>query len=278
MMDIQEFIRLAIQEDVGTGDHTSLSCIPEDTLSKARLLVKDEGILAGLEVGILVLKSFDSTLQINQLLSDGAFVRKGDIAFTVSGSARSILTAERLCLNIMQRMSGIATATSQLVKKLEGTHCKLLDTRKTTPLNRWLEKEAVRIGGGTNHRFGLYDMIMIKDNHADYAGGISAAIQRTKAYLNEQNLQLKIEVETRNLEEVKEVLQNLPVDRIMLDNFTPDRIQEAIQLINGRCETEASGGITFETIRDYALAGVDYISVGALTHSVKSFDLSLKAF
>jgi nicotinate-nucleotide pyrophosphorylase (carboxylating) len=278
MMDIQEFIRLAIQEDVGTGDHTSLSCIPEDTLSKARLLVKDEGILAGLEVGILVLKTFDSSLQINQILSDGAFVRKGDIAFTVSGSARSILTAERLCLNIMQRMSGIATATSQLVKKLEGTHCKLLDTRKTTPLNRWLEKEAVRIGGGTNHRFGLYDMIMIKDNHADYAGGISAAIQRTKAYLNEQNLQLKIEVETRNLEEVKEVLQNLPVDRIMLDNFTPDRIQEAIQLINGRCETEASGGITFETIRDYALAGVDYISVGALTHSVKSFDLSLKAF
>lgn len=278
MMDIQEFIRLAIQEDVGTGDYTSLSCIPEDTLSKARLLVKDEGILAGLEVGILVLKTFDSSLQINQILSDGAFVRKGDIAFTVSGSARSILTAERLCLNIMQRMSGIATATSQLVKKLEGTHCKLLDTRKTTPLNRWLEKEAVRIGGGTNHRFGLYDMIMIKDNHADYAGGISAAIQRTKAYLNEQNLQLKIEVETRNLEEVKEVLQNLPVDRIMLDNFTPDRIQEAIQLINGRCETEASGGITFETIRDYALAGVDYISVGALTHSVKSFDLSLKAF
>lgn len=277
-MDIHEFIRLAIQEDVGTGDHTSLSCIAENTQSKARLLVKDEGILAGLEVGILVLKTFDPSLQINQLLSDGASVRKGEIAFTVMGSARSILTAERLCLNIMQRMSGIATATHQLVKKLEGTHCKLLDTRKTTPLNRWLEKEAVRIGGGTNHRFGLYDMIMIKDNHADYAGGISAAIQRTRAYLNAQNLQLKIEVETRNLEEVKEVLQNLPVDRIMLDNFTPDRIQEAIQLINGRCETEASGGITFETIRDYALAGVDYISVGALTHSVKSFDLSLKAF
>lgn len=277
-MDIHEFIRLAIQEDVGSGDHTSLSCIAENTQSKARLLVKDEGILAGLEVGILVLKTFDPSLQINQLLSDGASVRKGEIAFTVTGSARSILTAERLCLNIMQRMSGIATATHQLVKKLEGTHCKLLDTRKTTPLNRWLEKEAVRIGGGTNHRFGLYDMIMIKDNHADYAGGISAAIQRTRAYLNAQNLQLKIEVETRNLEEVKEVLQNLPVDRIMLDNFTPDRIQEAIQLINGRCETEASGGITFETIRDYALAGVDYISVGALTHSVKSFDLSLKAF
>jgi nicotinate-nucleotide pyrophosphorylase (carboxylating) len=277
-MDIHEFIRLAIQEDVGSGDHTSLSCIAENTQSKARLLVKDEGILAGLEVGILVLKTFDPSLQINQLLSDGASVRKGEIAFTVTGSARSILTAERLCLNIMQRMSGIATATHQLVKKLEGTHCKLLDTRKTTPLNRWLEKEAVRIGGGTNHRFGLYDMIMIKDNHADYAGGISAAIQRTRAYLNAQNLQLKIEVETRNLEEVKEVLQNLPVDRIMLDNFTPDCIQEAIQLINGRCETEASGGITFETIRDYALAGVDYISVGALTHSVKSFDLSLKAF
>jgi nicotinate-nucleotide pyrophosphorylase (carboxylating) len=277
-MEIQEFIRLAIQEDVGSGDHTSLSCIPENTLSKARLLVKDEGILAGLEIGILVLKTFDPSLIVEQILVDGTFVKKGEVAFTVEGSARSILTAERLCLNIMQRMSGIATTTHQLVKKLEGTHCKLLDTRKTTPLNRWLEKEAVRIGGGSNHRFGLYDMIMIKDNHADYAGGISAAIQRTKAYLKAQNLQLKIEVETRNLEEVQEVLQNLPVDRIMLDNFTPDRIREAIRLINGRCETEASGGITSETIRDYALTGVDYISVGALTHSVKSFDLSLKAF
>lgn len=277
-MDIHEFIRLAIQEDVGSGDHTSLSCIPENTHSKARLLVKDEGIIAGLEVGILVLQTFDPSLQIKQILSDGASVTKGEIAFTVTGSARSILTAERLCLNIMQRMSGIATATHQLVKKLEGTHCKLLDTRKTTPLNRWLEKEAVRIGGGSNHRFGLFDMIMIKDNHADYAGGISAAIQGTRAYLQTQNLQLKIEVETRNLEEVQEVLQNLPVDRIMLDNFTPDRIREAIRLINGRCETEASGGITSETIRDYALTGVDYISVGALTHSVKSFDLSLKAF
>lgn len=277
-MDVNQFIQLALAEDLGDGDHSSLACIPENAQSRARLLVKDKGILAGIDRGIAVLLAVDPQLQIEKLLQDGDHVSAGDIAFTVSGHARSILSGERLCLNIMQHMSGIATATAAIVKSLEGTSCRLLDTRKTTPLNRLLQKEAVRIGGGHNHRFGLYDMIMIKDNHIDFAGGIAQAISAAKNYLQHQNKQLKIEVEARNLAEVESILANGPVDRIMLDNFSFDELKTAVQLIGEAAETEASGGITAENVREYALCGVHYISMGAITHSVKNFDLSLKAY
>lgn len=277
-MLLEEFIRLSLAEDVGDGDHSSLACIPAEAQSRAKLLVKDSGILAGMEIGMAVLHAVDPSLLIKPLLTDGAKVAPGDIAFTVAGSARSILTAERLCLNIMQRMSGVATNTASIVARLQGTACILLDTRKTTPLNRFLEKAAVRIGGGQNHRFGLYDMIMIKDNHIDFAGGIGPAISRTKAYLKENRKNLRIEVEARNLEEVAEILANGPVDRIMLDNFSFADLRTAVSLIGQQAETEASGGITPENAIDYARCGVNYISLGALTHTIKNFDLSLKAF
>ncbi len=276
-MELLEFIRASFLEDVGDGDHTSLATVPAGTRSKAKLLVKESGILAGVEVAQKIIGLPEINLNGEFLLKDGDEVKLGDIAFYLEGSAHSILKAERLLLNIMQRMSGIATVTSKYVKEITGTNTKLLDTRKTTPLLRLLEKQAVRIGGGYNHRFGLYDMILIKDNHVDYAGGIIPAIDNTSAYLKKNNLNLKIEIETRNLQELQQVLDRGGVDRIMLDNYTPENLRMAIQMINHRFETEASGGITLDNIRAYALTGVDFISVGALTHSVKSLDLSLKA-
>lgn len=277
-MQLEDFIRLALAEDIGDGDHSSLSCIPVDAKSRAKLLVKDTGILAGMTIGTAVLKAVDPDLVISPLIADGTSVKPGDVAFTVSGSARNILTGERLCLNIMQRMSGIASNTARIVATLEGINCILLDTRKTTPLNRFLEKAAVRIGGGQNHRFGLYDLIMIKDNHIDFAGGIGPAISRAKAYLEAKGKNLKIEVEARNLAEVAEILSCGPVDRIMLDNFSFADLRTAVALIDKRSETEASGGITPENAVDYARCGVNYISIGALTHTIKNFDLSLKAY
>ncbi|MEQ8323863.1 MAG: carboxylating nicotinate-nucleotide diphosphorylase [Vicingaceae bacterium] len=276
-INLENFISHALNEDIGDGDHTSLACVPADELNKAELLVKDSGILAGVEVAEQIFRHIDPELSISFFLSDGVEIKPGDIAFEVSGNARSILKAERLVLNCMQRMSGIATATARYVRLVSDYKCKVLDTRKTTPGFRELEKWAVRIGGGVNHRFGLYDMIMIKDNHIDYAGGIPEAIKRTKNYLNETKRNLKIEVEARNLGEVEQIIAAGGVHRIMLDNFTPEGIKVAIDLIQGRCETEASGGITEETIANYAASGVDFISVGALTHQVKSLDLSLKA-
>jgi len=278
IMDLKEFIRNSIIEDVGSGDHTSLGCIPNDAKSKARLIVKEDGILAGMELAAIITNEIDKSLKFETFLKDGDLVRKGDIAFHLSGKAQSILKAERLVLNCMQRMSGIATTTSKYVKAIEGTYAKVLDTRKTTPLNRYLEKWAVRIGGGHNHRFGLYDMIMIKDNHVDYAGGISKAIHAANDYLTRNNIQIPIEIETRSLEEIKQVLDTGNVQRIMLDNFSPQLLKEGVSLINKKYETEASGGIVLDTIRSYAETGVDFISIGALTHSVKSLDLSLKAF
>lgn len=276
-MDLQTFIRLSLEEDLGSGDHSSLSSIPAAAESKAKLLVKDTGILAGLHIAKAIYAHYDPSLQLVQLLEDGAQVKPGDVAFYLSGKARNILAVERLSLNIMQQMSGIATATRQVVDQLAGTSCRVLDTRKTTPLNRFLQKEAVVIGGGANHRHGLYDMIMLKDNHVDYAGGIAAAIQATRKYLAEKSLDLKVEIEVRNLTELEEVLSNGGVDRIMLDNFSFADLRAAVQRIAGRFETEASGGITAENAREYALCGVDFISMGALTHTVKNFDLSLKA-
>lgn len=276
-MQLDAFVRLALEEDLGSGDHTSLACIPAESIAKAKLLVKDRGILAGVRVAQAIYQQYDSNLSIDVRLQDGAAVQQGDIAFYLHGPAQSILAVERLSLNIMQRMSGVATATAEVVKQLEGTGCKVLDTRKTTPLNRFLEKEAVRIGGGTNHRFGLFDMIMIKDNHVDYAGGIEAAIRQTHAYLQREKLQLDIEVEARNLDEVKQIVAVGGIRRIMLDNFSFDKLREAVDYIAGRYETEASGGITLQNARDYALCGVDYISMGSLTHTIKNFDLSLKA-
>jgi nicotinate-nucleotide pyrophosphorylase (carboxylating) len=276
-MELLEFIRASFLEDVGNGDHTSLATIPPGTKSKAKLLVKESGILAGIEVAQKIISLPEVGLKGEFLLKDGEEVKAGDIAFFLEGSAHSILKAERLLLNIMQRMSGIATVTNKYVKEIAGTNTRLLDTRKTTPLLRMLEKQAVRIGGGHNHRFGLYDMILIKDNHVDYAGGIVQAIDNTADYLKEHDLNLKIEIETRNLKELQEVLDRGGVDRIMLDNYTPENLKIAVQMIDHRFESEASGGITLDNIRNYALTGVDYISVGALTHSVKSLDLSLKA-
>jgi len=276
-MQVDEIIESALLEDIGDGDHSSLACVPEDANGKATLLVKDDGILAGVDLAIRIFKKYDPSLTIDVQIIDGTPVKKGDIAFTIFGSSRSILATERLVLNFMQRMSGIATQTNKIVSLLEGTNTRLLDTRKTTPCIRYMEKWAVRIGGGENHRFALYDMIMLKDNHIDYAGGIKPAIERTQAYLKESGKNLKVEIEVRNFDELNQVLEIGGVDRIMLDNFSVEQLEEALKLIPSHYETEASGGITIETIRDYAETGVDFISVGALTHSFKSLDLSLKA-
>jgi nicotinate-nucleotide pyrophosphorylase (carboxylating) len=274
---LQEFIRTAFQEDVGDGDHSALASIPADATSKARLLVKDTGVLAGVDVALHIFKFADPGLAVDVSLQDGALVNPGDVAFIVSGSARSILTAERLVLNTMQRMSGIATKTRHLVKLIEGTSARLLDTRKTTPNFRLLEKWGVLIGGGYNHRIGLFDMIMLKDNHIDMAGGIKQAIVQTNDYLRATKKKLKIEIETRSLAEVEQVLAVGNIDIIMLDNMDVKTMKEAVKMINGKYKVEASGGITEKSIRDVALTGVDFISVGALTHSIQSLDLSLKA-
>ena len=275
---IDAFIKNAITEDVGDGDHTSLSTIPVGTKGKAKLIVKEDGILAGVELALEIFEQIDASLQVNVSLRDGQQVKVGDIAFTVEGNTHSILLAERLVLNCMQRMSGIATQTHRIVKHLEGYKTKVLDTRKTTPGLRYLEKWAVRIGGGVNHRIGLYDMILIKDNHVDYAGGIANAINQANDYLTTTGRKLQIEIEVRNMEELKQVLEIGKVDRIMLDNFPIPLLKEAVSLIDGKFVTEASGGITEENVTAYAACGVDFISMGALTHSVKSLDLSLKAF
>jgi nicotinate-nucleotide pyrophosphorylase (carboxylating) len=274
---IQQFILNSLNEDVGDGDHTSLATIPAGTKGKAKLLVKDEGILAGVELAQEIFRIVDAGLKLDIFLNDGAKVKFGDIAFIVEGDAQSILKAERLVLNCMQRMSGIATKTRQIVDILKNTRTKVLDTRKTTPGLRYLEKWAVRIGGGVNHRFGLNDMILIKDNHVDYSGGIKQAIEKANQYLHSQNKKLAIEIEVRNLNELQQVLQTGGINRILLDNFNFLDLRKAVDIINGRYVTEASGGITIDNIKDYAACGVDYISVGALTHSVKSLDLSLKA-
>lgn len=279
---IENFVVNALKEDIGIGDFSTLACIPEDAVQSAQLLVKGNGILAGVELAKIIFSTIDKSLQVQTLIGDGAVVKKGDVALLVQGKARSILSAERLVLNCMQRMSGIATYTNYLSSFLCGTKAKLLDTRKTTPNFRIAEKWAVAIGGGINHRFGLFDMIMLKDNHIDYAGGIANALQRTHNYLKENQLDLKIVIETRNLAEVAEVLKaeqdaNWAIQRILLDNMPIAMLQEAVQLIQGKYETEASGGITEQTIAAIAQTGVDYISVGALTHSAKSLDLSLKA-
>ena len=276
-MEINEFVRLAIKEDVKQGDHSTLSCIPKESVGSAKLLVKENGIISGINMAKNIFKSFDSSINFKRILNDGQKVSIGDVAFIVSGRSSSILTIERLVLNVMQRMSAISTLTNQYVKKVNGLNSKILDTRKTTPLNRFLEKQAVKIGGGYNHRFGLYDMVMLKDNHIDFAGGIKQAIEKTNKYLNDKKLDIKIEIETRNLEEVKKVLQYGNVHRIMMDNFNYKDLKKGVEIINGKFETEASGGINLETVKDYALCGVDFISVGALTHSVSNMDLSLKA-
>ena len=272
-----KLIDLAFAEDIGDGDHTTLCCIPEDAMGKSHLLIKEEGILAGIEVAKKVFDRFDPTMQVEVLIEDGTHVKPGDIAMIVTGKIRSLLQTERLMLYIMQRMSGIATMTNRYVRLLEGTKTRVLDTRKTTPGLRMLEKQAVKIGGGTNHRIGLFDMILLKDNHVDFAGGIANAINRCHAYLKEKGLDLKIEIEVRNFDELQQVLDCGGVDRIMLDNFTPEDTKKAVDIIAGRYETESSGGITFETIRSYAEQGVDFVSVGALTHSVKGLDMSFKA-
>lgn len=274
---IQQFIANALKEDVGDGDHTSLATIPEGTLGKAVLLVKDYGILAGVELGVEIFKTIDPRLRVNVLLQDGAEVKPKDIVLEVEGNVHCILKAERLVLNCMQRMSGIATNTNEIVDLLKGTHTQVLDTRKTTPGMRYLEKWAVRIGGGVNHRFGLYDMILIKDNHVDYSGGIRRAIENTHEYIKTLDKKLAIEIEVRNFDELEQVLQTGGVDRILLDNFNFADLKTAVNMVEGRYITEASGGITVENAREYANCGVDYISIGALTHSVKCLDLSLKA-
>lgn len=274
---LDEIIKNALREDIGEGDHSTLACVPENAQGTAKLLVKESGILAGVVVAKRIYELFDPTLKVDYFKKDGDVIQIGDIVLEVQGSSRSILSTERLVLNFMQRMSGIATQTHRIVKEIEGCNTRLLDTRKTTPGIRLLEKMAVKIGGGENHRFALYDMVMLKDNHIDYAGGIRPAIEKTKAYLVENNKDLRIEIEVRNFEELEEVLEVGGVDRIMLDNFTPEEISKALKMIPDFYETEASGGITLETIRKYAETGVDFISVGALTHSVKSLDLSLKA-
>ena len=278
MTVVQEIIANALREDIGDGDHSTLACVPENAIGKAHLLIKDDGVLAGVELAVEIFKQFDPSLKVTLFKKDGDRVTKGEIAFTVEGSSRSILTTERLVLNFMQRMSGIATQTAKIVQKIDGLSTKLLDTRKTTPGIRYMEKWAVRIGGGYNHRFALYDMIMLKDNHIDYAGGITKAVQQTLAYLNETNKTLKIEVEVRTESELIEAIATPGIDRIMLDNFQPSEIKRLLPLIPNHIETEASGGITLDTIRAYAETGVQFISVGALTHSAGSLDLSLKAF
>ena len=275
--DYKQFIPFWFAEDIGDGDHTTLSSIPAEAIGKSQLIIKDNGILAGVEVAREIFKYFDSSLQMTEYKTDGDEVKYGDIAFVVEGKIRSLLQTERLMLNIMQRMSGIATRTHEYVKRLEGTKTRVLDTRKTTPGLRLLEKEAVRIGGGTNHRIGLFDMILLKDNHVDFAGGIANAIENTHKYLKEKGKNLKIEIEVRNLNELQQVLDCGKIDRIMFDNFTPELTCEAVKMVGGRYQTESSGGITLDTLRQYAECGVDFISVGALTHSIKSLDMSFKA-
>ena len=274
---VDRLIDLSFAEDIGEGDHTTLCCIPEDAMGRSRLLIKEEGILAGVEVAKEVFRRFDPEMEVEVLMADGSRVKPGDVAMVVTGRVCSLLQTERLMLNIMQRMSGIATMTARYVKRLEGTGTRVLDTRKTTPGMRIMEKQAVKIGGGTNHRIGLFDMILLKDNHIDFAGGITNAIDRCHKYLDEKGLKLKIEIEVRSFDELQQVLDHGGVDRIMLDNFTVADTRRAVELIDHRYETESSGGITFDTIRDYAEQGVDFISVGALTHSVKGLDMSFKA-
>lgn len=270
-------IDLAFAEDIGDGDHTTLCCIPETAMGKSHLLIKEDGILAGVEVAKRVFARFDPEMKVEVLIGDGAHVRKGDIAMVVSGKVRSLLQTERLMLNIMQRMSGIATMTNKYVERLKGTNTHVLDTRKTTPGMRMLEKQAVKIGGGMNHRIGLFDMILLKDNHVDFAGGIANAINRCHEYLREKGLDLKIEIEVRNFDELRQAMECGGINRIMLDNFSVADTRKAVEMVAGRFEKESSGGITFDTIRDYAECGVDFISVGALTHSVKGLDMSFKA-
>ncbi|MDD7645312.1 MAG: carboxylating nicotinate-nucleotide diphosphorylase [Prevotella sp.] len=270
-------IDLAFAEDIGDGDHTTLCCIPEDAMGKSHLLIKEDGILAGVEVAKRVFAKFDSTMQVEVLINDGTPVKKGDIAMVVTAKVRSLLQTERLMLNIMQRMSGIATMTNKYVERLKGTKTHVLDTRKTTPGLRMLEKQAVKIGGGMNHRIGLFDMILLKDNHIDFCGGITNAITRCHEYLKEKGLDLKIEIEVRNFDELAEAMNCGGINRIMLDNFSVADTKKAVDIVGGKFETESSGGITFDTIRDYAECGVDFISVGALTHSVKGLDMSFKA-
>ena len=274
---ILEAIKSAFIEDIGDGDHSSLACVPKDSKGKAKLIVKDKGILAGIEIAELVFSHFDQNMKFTQFLKDGDEIKYGDIAFEIEGSSLSILACERLVLNIMQRMSGIATKTAEVVKIIKSTNTKLLDTRKTTPNFRVFEKEAVRIGGGYNHRFALYDMIMLKDNHIDFAGGIAQALTKTNNYLKTVEKDLKIEIEVRDFNELDQALKHGSFDRVMLDNFTPKELSKALKIINKKFETEASGGITETTIKDYAETGVDYISIGALTHQINSLDLSLKA-
>ena len=270
-------IDLAFAEDIGDGDHTTLCCIPETAMGTSHLLIKEDGILAGVEVAKRVFARFDPEMKVEVLIGDGAHVRKGDIAMVVSGKVRSLLQTERLMLNIMQRMSGIATMTNKYVERLKGTNTHVLDTRKTTPGLRMLEKQAVKIGGGMNHRIGLFDMILLKDNHIDFAGGIANAINRCHEYLRVKGLDLKIEIEVRNFDELRQAMECGGINRIMLDNFSVADTRKAVEMVAGRFETESSGGITFDTIRDYAECGVDFISVGALTHSVKGLDMSFKA-
>jgi len=275
--DFEQLISLWFAEDIGDGDHTTLSCIPSSAIGKSQLIIKENGVLAGVEIARRIFNTFDPELKMTVFINDGAEVKVGEVAFVVEGKIRSLLQTERLMLNIMQRMSGIATRTREYVTALKGTKTRVLDTRKTTPGLRLLEKEAVKIGGGVNHRIGLYDMILLKDNHVDFAGGIEKAIKRTHEYLKEKNKKLKIEIEVRNFDELSQVLTVGGVDRIMLDNFTPENTRKAVEIIGGKYETESSGGITFDTLKEYAECGVDYISVGALTHSVKSLDMSFKA-
>lgn len=275
---INQLLDLAFAEDIGDGDHTTLSTIPADAMGRSRLLIKEEGVLAGVKEAEKVLHKVDPAIKMNVMIEDGARVKLGDIAFTAEGPVRSLLIAERTMLNIMQRMSGVATMTRKYQDELEGLHTKVLDTRKTTPGMRIMEKEAVKIGGGTNHRIGLFDMILIKDNHIDFAGGIEKAIERAREYCKEHGKDLKIEVEVRSLDDIRRVMAIGGVDRIMFDNFTPELTKEAVALVNGTMETESSGGITIKNLRQYGEAGVDFISVGALTHSVKGLDMSFKAF
>lgn len=272
-----KLIDLSFAEDIGDGDHTTLCCIPEDAMGKSRLLIKEDGILAGVEVAKEVFRRFDPEMKVEVFMEDGSAVKCGDVAMIVTGRIRSLLQTERLMLNIMQRMSGIATMTHRYVERLNGTHTRVLDTRKTTPGMRMLEKQAVKIGGGCNHRIGLFDMILLKDNHVDFAGGIANAITRCHDYLKEKGLDLKIEIEVRNFSELQQVMECGGVNRIMLDNFSVPDTRKAVEMVGGKYETESSGGITFDTIRDYAECGVDFISVGALTHSVKGLDMSFKA-
>ena len=274
---IDRLIDLSFAEDIGDGDHTTLSCIPASAMGKSKLLIKESGILAGIKVAKEVFRRFDPELRVTVYMEDGTSVKPGDVPMVVEGKIQSLLQTERLMLNILQRMSGIATMTHRYVERLAGTHTRVLDTRKTTPGMRILEKMAVKIGGGENHRIGLFDMILLKDNHVDFAGGIGKAIQRANDYCKEKGKSLKIEIEVRNLDELRQVLDIGGIDRIMFDNFTPELTKKAVEMVAGRYETESSGGITFDTLRDYAECGVDYISVGALTHSVRGLDMSFKA-